>query len=91
MAFWLAAVSPISPHIFPTRRRAPTTASVFKWAQVYSDDIFICHLSAFLQFNSPKQSMPEFDAGGTASVEKPKERDHFPVTHTWQEIREIGT
>lgn len=92
MAFWLAAVPPISPHIFPTWRPAPTTATVFKWVQGYSDDIFICHLSASLQFNSPKQSMStEFYAGGTASVEKPKERDHFPVTHTWQEIREIGT
>lgn len=91
MAFWLAAVPPISPHIFTTQRLAPTTATVFEWPQVYRDDIFICHLSASLQFNSPEQSMPEFDFGGTASVQKPKERDRFPVTHTWQEIREIGT
>lgn len=45
------------PHIFPTLRRSPTTATVFKWVLFYSDDIFTCHLSASLWFNSSKQSL----------------------------------
>lgn len=87
MAFWLAA----APAILPTQRQTPTIATVFMWAQVYNNDILICHQSALFQFNSAKQSMPEFDGGSTAGVEKPEEHDRFPVRHTWQEIREIDT
>ncbi len=66
---------------------------ISEWGEFYSDDIFTCQLSTFLQFNSQKQSsrclavaQGSRECGGSVSVFQLQMHGKIGETDTWAKV-----